>query len=31
MNDNIDPSHYEMLIEECDFNGDGSVDSCEVH
>jgi hypothetical protein len=29
--DYIDGDHYAMLVEYCDFNNDGSIDSCEVH
>jgi len=31
MNDNIDEEHYSVLVEYCDFNGDGVLDSCEIH
>lgn len=31
LQDEIDPSHYDVLVEYCDVNGDGTVDSCETH
>jgi len=29
--DEIDTEHYELLIEYCDYNNDGTIDTCEVH
>jgi len=29
--DNIDPEHYEILLNDCDTNYDGSIDQCETH
>jgi hypothetical protein len=29
--DDIEDSHYEVLVEYCDFNNDGTIDACEVH
>jgi hypothetical protein len=29
--DNIESDHYELLVDQCDFNNDGSIDACEVH
>jgi hypothetical protein len=29
--DDIDPSHYDVLVEYCDTDGNGEVDSCETH
>jgi len=29
--DNIESDHYQVLVEYCDFNNDGTVDSCEIH
>jgi len=31
LSDDIDPEHYEILVDECDMNNDGSIDACEVH
>lgn len=31
LNDEIEESHYEVLVEYCDFNGDGSIEACEAH
>jgi len=31
LNDNIDSEHLDVILEYCDYNNDGSVDSCEVH
>lgn len=30
MGDNIEEEHYAILVDNCDMNGDGVVDSCEV-
>jgi len=29
--DDIDEEHYGVLVEYCDFNNDGTLDSCEIH
>lgn len=29
--DDIDMEHYEILVEYCDYDNDGSIDMCEVH
>jgi hypothetical protein len=29
--DNIEVEHYDLLIDYCDTNNDGSLDACEVH
>jgi len=29
--DNIDEEHYGLMLEDCDENNDGTIDSCEVH
>ena len=29
--DEIDLEHYDILVEYCDFNNDGTVDSCEMY
>jgi len=31
LNDEIDSEHYDVLAEYCDYNNDGTIDSCEVH
>jgi len=31
LEDEIDSEHYDVLVEYCDYNNDGSIDSCEVH
>ena len=31
MADDIDPEHLNLLVSDCDFNGDGDVDMCEMH
>jgi hypothetical protein len=31
LEDMVEYEHYEILVEYCDFNGDGTVSSCEVH
>lgn len=27
----VDVDHYGILLDSCDYNADGSIDSCEVH
>jgi hypothetical protein len=29
--DNIEIDHYNLMVEYCDFNNDGTIDTCEVH
>jgi predicted nucleic acid-binding Zn finger protein len=29
--DNIETDHYNILVEYCDFNNDGTIDACEIH
>lgn len=29
--DGIDEEHYNIMIENCDLNNDGTIDACEVH
>jgi hypothetical protein len=31
LEDDIETEHYAILIDYCDYNNDGSIDSCEVH
>jgi hypothetical protein len=31
LEDDIEASHYEVLIEFCDYDNNGEVDSCEMH
>jgi hypothetical protein len=31
LGDNIDSEHLDILIEYCDYNNDGNVNSCEIH
>jgi len=31
LEDDIDSEHYNVLVEYCDYNNDGTIDSCEVH
>merc|ERR1711939_561586 len=31
LEDDIDSDHYDVLIEYCDYNNDGTIDACEVH
>jgi len=27
----VDPEHYDAIMDHCDYNADGIIDSCEVH
>jgi hypothetical protein len=29
--DDIETEHYELMVEYCDFNNDGTIDACEIH
>jgi len=29
--DDIEIDHYNLMVEYCDFNNDGTIDTCEVH
>jgi hypothetical protein len=29
--DDVPQDHYQMMVEYCDFNNDGSIDACEIH
>jgi len=29
--DDIETEHYNLLLENCDFNNDGTIDTCEIH
>jgi len=31
LEDAIESEHYEILVEYCDYNNDGTIDACEVH